>query len=182
MDALPKGQLDNISVDAPKLKYLNFNPYDQSSLPPKLSLTSCHDLRELRLTLCSVSDDWLHLYLPRFPFLKNLAITCSSLLQRVRISGRQLKTFCLSGCNNIESVHIDAPNLSSFKLITRTMPVLVLENSSCHMDIEYVVCAEIAKVDSSWFLELRKFLGNSPQRKYFTLNYKNTEVWPVLRI
>ncbi|GMN69657.1 hypothetical protein TIFTF001_038704 [Ficus carica] len=31
VDALPKGQLDNISVDAPKLKYLNFDPYDQSN-------------------------------------------------------------------------------------------------------------------------------------------------------
>lgn len=45
------------------------------------------------------------------------------------------------------------------------------------MNIEYVVCAEIAKVDSSWFLELRKYFGYSSQKKYFTLNYcKNKEV------
>ncbi|GMN37042.1 hypothetical protein TIFTF001_006492 [Ficus carica] len=87
------------------------------------------------------------------------------------------KTLRLIGCENVERIEIDAPNLSLFNLGTSTIPVLIPKNVSCSVEVEYSSDTERRKVESSLFQKLRKFLGDWPQREYIFVEYVvNNEV------
>ncbi|GMN37040.1 hypothetical protein TIFTF001_006496 [Ficus carica] len=130
-------ELGSISIDAPNLKYFSFGSYTLSKLPCKYNLTSCHDLKDLRLCLCDITDESLNGYLSRFLFLENLEISGAPMPRSVRISAQQLKSLCLRKCDNIEVIQIHAPSISLFKFRTCIIPDLVLENVTCPMEVEY---------------------------------------------
>lgn len=165
--------LERVIVDARNLKRFSF--HCDRRLHCSLSLSSCHDLIELRLSRCSITDDLLHSYLSRFPLLEVLEITKCSMLQNVKISAQRLRRLkLLFGTDKIESVEIDAPTLSLFEFIAYEMPVLFSENVPCLMNVTHGLLRKVA--DSSWFSDLREFLGRSSQRKFFTLRFHQNEV------
>ncbi|GMN37238.1 hypothetical protein TIFTF001_006663 [Ficus carica] len=90
--------------------------------------------------------------------------------ENVKISVQRLRRLkLLFGTDKIESVEIDAPTLSLFEFIAYEMPVLFSENEPCLMNVTHGLLRKVA--DSSWFSDLRKFLGRS-----FPLRFHQNEV------
>ena len=174
-------ELLSVSVDAPNLKFFKYSSYEPN-LPCKISLTSCHDLQDLSLNDCAITDDLFHSHLSGFPRLEALTMSGCYALQRVKISARRLSRLRLSHCDKIEVIEIDAPHLSSFRYETSKMPILFYENVPCPIKITYVFRDNSRELSSSWFLKLREFLGASNQRNTFELNFVDKEVWQVIQI
>ncbi|XP_024026754.1 putative F-box/LRR-repeat protein At3g18150 [Morus notabilis] len=156
--------LESVNIDAPNLKYFRI---DANGPKCCISLNSCYNLKELRLSGCGITDDLLHWYPSRFPFIEVLEISNCSLLRKFEISAQRLKRLRLFfGCLGVERIQVNAPTLSIFECMTFNKPVLIPENVPCLMKIVY---AMHRVADSSWFSELRKSLGHLPQRKLFTV-------------
>lgn len=166
--------LERVNIDAPNLKYFSFDV--QRCLQCSVNLTSCHDLKELRLSSCNITDDVLHSHLSRFPLLQVLEIANCRMLRKVEISAQQLRSLRLVfGLTKTERIRVDAPILSSFEYTAFDMPVLFPENVPCPMKITYV--AEHRVADSSWFCQLREFLGRSSRsRNFLTLRFYRCKV------
>ncbi|PON75649.1 F-box domain containing protein [Trema orientale] len=169
-------ELERVNIDAPNLKSFrleSLKPY----LPTKLNLTSCHDLKKLTLIRCGITDDILHLHLSRFPLLEFLEICDCHMLRRIRISAQRLRCLHFGGRDKIEMIEIDAPTLSSFRYTAYNIsaPLLFLRNVPCLMGIVYMF-DQYNVLNSSWFLNLREFLGVPTQRKFFWLNFEANEV------
>ncbi|GMN37049.1 hypothetical protein TIFTF001_006485 [Ficus carica] len=165
--------LQSVNIDAPNLKHLSFDPRQRQ--PCSINFTSCHDLKELHLGSYGITDDLLHLYLSSFPLLEVLDIFNCDMLRKVEISSQQLRSLrLLLGCTEFERIQVDAPILSSFEFTAYHMPALFLENVSCLLKISYIVSDRVA--DSSWFSQLREFLGHLSQRKFLTLKFHKIEI------
>lgn len=162
--------LERVDVDAVNLKHFWF------SSGAAFNLTSCHDLKELHINSFSITDDLLHSCLSRFPFLEVLELNNCQMLQKVEISAQRLRSLRLVFvCSKIERIQVDAPTLSLFKYRGQNMPGLFLENVPCPVDIDLRVKFRLV-ADSSWFYELREFLGHSSQRKFLNLDFIECKV------
>ncbi|XP_010088376.2 uncharacterized protein LOC21391490 [Morus notabilis] len=175
------GELERVYIDAPNLKKFSLKTYYARELPRNINLTginltSCHLLKTLHLSKCGITDDSFHSHLSRFSLLEDLEISDCRMLRRIKISVQRLKGLRLGGCEKIEMIEIDAPILSSFRYKACNMPVLFSKNIPCPMEISYSMHTRGRQVISSWFLDLRKFLGASPQRKHFKLMHNESEV------
>ena len=165
--------LQRVDVDAVNLKHFRFS---SAAAQSSFNLTSCHDLKELHINCFSITDDLLHSCLSRFPFLEVLELNNCQMLQKVEISAQRLRSLQLVFvCSKIERIQVDAPTLSLFKYSGHSMPGLFSENLLCPMDIDLIVNFRSA-ADSSWFYELREFLGHSSQRKFLNLYFIRCKV------
>ena len=169
--------IESVSVDAPNLKYFTFISY-VSKLPCVIQLTSCHDLKRLYISSCTITDYLFNSHLSRFPFLEHLGISECHMLRKIRISAQWLKSLVLDNCGELEVVQIHAPNLSKFECSTfGNMPILPAENViPCSVKISYQLTNKNGPVDSFWFLKLREFLGVSARAICFSLHVDVIEV------
>lgn len=113
-----------------------------------------------------------------FPSLRTLKLVIAACCEGLRFPCNDLRE--LGGCEKIEMIEIYAPILSSFRYRACNMHVLFSKNVPCPMEISYSMHTRGRQVISSWFLDLRKFLGASPQRKHFKLMHNESEVWLVV--
>ncbi|XP_062088391.1 putative FBD-associated F-box protein At1g05080 [Humulus lupulus] len=180
--------LSRVNINAPNLSTFSLEyfyqpppPSDDPRLCCEMSL-SCHNLKSLTLSQCSISDHTLHSNLSRLPLLESLNIDDCYMLCTIRISAPQLKSIRLCGRDNIKTINIiDAPSLSSFEYVaynTNKNPLVFFSKSlQCPMEVVYEI-DQYKKLDNSWFLKIREFLQVfcTDQSKTFQPYFKDCEV------
>lgn len=141
-----------------------------------LDITTCHNLKQLYLSGLSITDQYLHFNISRFPHLETLQLFICNELERIKISAQGLKMLEMEQCRKLVEVEIDAPNLSSFQYsdIRNEFPMIFSKNAPCPFELSLLSLSH--RIDTLWFLKLRELLVMSNQRKVLRLTIHCQEV------
>jgi hypothetical protein len=130
----------------------------------------------------SITDQYLHFNISRFPHLETLQLFICNELERIKISAQGLKMLEMEQCRKLVEVEIDAPNLSSFQYsdIRNEFPMIFSKNAPCPFELSLLSLSH--RIDTLWFLKLRELLVMSNQRKVLRLTIHCQEVCPPTQV
>lgn len=82
----------------------------------EINLISCKNLTSLKLSLVSISDEWIHDLITELQFLKFLSLDHCEVVNAVKISSLCLEELELHNCQEWAELKIDTPNLRHLEL------------------------------------------------------------------
>ncbi|PNY01969.1 putative F-box/FBD-like domain protein, partial [Trifolium pratense] len=141
MDGLQK--LKTVYTDGIKELYIDEVPSLESlyycghlDTPFKFDSIRCQNLKELFLILnrtTIITNKWFLELFQKFRFLERLKLLCCETSETINISSGQLKFLRLSFGSNLKEANIDAPNLSSYFVVSLLL-CCVPTNISLNLD------------------------------------------------
>ncbi|KAK9267064.1 hypothetical protein L1049_024013 [Liquidambar formosana] len=166
--------LENIEVAAQNLQSFLYNGDSRSC---QINVAACELLKDLMLVNADVTDRWFADHVPRFLLLENLKLDSCNMLEKIKVSNEQLKSFHLLGCNKLVEVEIDTPNLISLSYDDPPLPHHPLMTFSISSSLVGVkLSLGTASLTREWFVNLRDFLGFFGHCKVLTLLCESDEV------
>ncbi|KAJ0074776.1 hypothetical protein Patl1_34243 [Pistacia atlantica] len=133
-----------------------------------IDMAGCTHLKELHINGGSFTDQDFHHLISKFPFLEHLYVYGSMLLERIMISTDRLKRLKIRSCPGLKAIHLDTPNLISFSYYLNWIPIAVT-NAPC--SYWKVFIRPYSDLDTSWFINLTKFLGVANQIEGLFLSF-----------
>ena len=96
----------------------------------------------------------------------------------VRVSSRRLRSPRIHGrISDIDRIEIDPPNLSIFRSHASKIPVFLVKNVQCVLDMSFSFDEDM--ISTFWFPKfIREFLAASEQRKALELDFFLSRVLP----
>ncbi|XVF24981.1 hypothetical protein REPUB_Repub13aG0174100 [Reevesia pubescens] len=165
--------LKSIEITAPNLRKCYLHCYQLERQLYKINLTECHDLRNLCLSGHNlIADKEFHDLMSKLPMLEELTVAFSKILRSVTISSQRLKHLEFMECVEIESIHIDTPNLLYFFFENSERIPNASINAPCSWEISF---NPLREVDTLWYLKLKKFLGTSDLIKWLSIDIEIDE-------
>ncbi|KAJ4717960.1 40S ribosomal protein S30 [Melia azedarach] len=82
-----------------------------------MSVSTCKNVRWLKLGVLGISDEWLTYEISQFPFLEYLHIERAQHLQNLKISSPSLEVLCMDRCESVIDIKVNTHNLSTFRSI-----------------------------------------------------------------
>ncbi|KAK2657672.1 hypothetical protein Ddye_010724 [Dipteronia dyeriana] len=108
----------NRDLKAVYIKNLNVSSLtvSGSTIPFKIGVYHCMNLRKISLELASIKDDWLYKTISELPILESLKLAYCNELRSIKISSSSLKKLKIKKCTEGEGVklQIDTSNLNVF--------------------------------------------------------------------
>uniref|UniRef100_A0A5B7BPX2 F-box domain-containing protein n=1 Tax=Davidia involucrata TaxID=16924 RepID=A0A5B7BPX2_DAVIN len=158
--------LKSVEIEIPNLQ--TFWYYGKKSMPCKINLAACENLKNLTLKDPSMTDELFQEQISKFSVLEDLVLKECSTLERITVLSEKLERLALIGCRKLEEANIDAPNLLSFEYTGDKMPFSSMSASSLHEAKLYFQSPK-KNQDTIWFDMLQKFLGKFDQSKVLKL-------------
>ncbi|XP_038904992.1 F-box/LRR-repeat protein At3g03360-like [Benincasa hispida] len=162
MEVQNNSGLYEIGIEAMNLQAFEFRGQFQ---PCCINISSCKNLKTLKLSMVAIKDDWFHDCISEFPLLEMLALSYCHMLESLRISSPHLKKFILCGCESVTRVHIDTPCLSvlefSGDVISFSLNAPALSQANVELSPRIF--------DNPWFVKQIEFLAHFNHLKVLTL-------------
>ncbi|KAK9285741.1 hypothetical protein L1049_024940 [Liquidambar formosana] len=167
-------KLKEAEIDAPNLQSFQYNG---GSRPCQINVDSCKLLKDLMLVNAKVTDRWFEDHVSRLLLLENLKLDSCNMLERIKISNQQLKSFHLLGCNKLVEAEIDAPTLISLsygdlKLSLHPLMTFIISSSLVNAKLSLGETSLTTK----YFVDLRNLLRFFGHCKILTLLCESDEV------
>ncbi|KAK9267060.1 hypothetical protein L1049_016008 [Liquidambar formosana] len=167
-------KLKEAEIDAPNLQSFQYNG---GSRPCQINVDSCKLLKDLMLVNAKVTDRWFEDHVSRLLLLENLKLDSCNMLERIKISNQQLKSFHLLGCNKLVEAEIDTPTLISLsygdlKLSLHPLMTFIISSSLVNAKLSLGETSLTTK----YFVDLRDLLRFFGHCKILTLLCESDEV------
>ncbi|KAL0554178.1 hypothetical protein IC582_008095 [Cucumis melo] len=133
--------------------------------PCCINISSCKNLKTLKLSMVAITDDWFNRCFSEFPLLEILALSYCHMLESLRISSSHLKKFILCGCESVTRVDIDAPCLSRLEFSGDVISFSLNAPALSQADME--LSPRI--FDNPWVVKQIEFLAHFNHLKSLTL-------------